>query len=240
MLFRSQIQANLDEKKQYLHGEETITYFNNSPDGLTYLWLQLDENEHSPNGENNYFNESGKSLPLTPGQIEGLDVKKRLAGYGMNILSVTDAAGNALRYTINQTMMRVDLPKVLASKQKYVFKVKWNYKIPERMKIGGRGGYEYFPKDGNHIFTISQWYPRMCVYSDYQGWNHKQFTGRGEFSLIFGNFDVKMTVPADHVIAATGECQNYAEVLSAEQLKRWNAVQKLSATDVSQIGRAHV
>ena len=228
-----QIKAILDEKKQYLHGEETITYFNNSPDGLTYLWLQLDENEHNPNGENNNFNESGKSLPLTPSQIDGLDVKAKLAGYGVNILSVTDAAGNALPFTINQTMMRVDLPKVLASKQKYVFKVKWNYKIPERMKIGGRGGYEYFPKEGNHIFTISQWYPRMCVYSDYQGWNHKQFTGRGEFSLIFGNFDVTMTVPADHVIAATGECQNYADVLTPEQLKRWNAVQKLTAADVA-------
>ena len=227
------IQATLDEKKQYLHGEETITYFNNSPDVLTYLWLQLDENEHSPNGENNYFNESGKSLPITPGQIDGLDVKAKLAGYGANVLSVTDAQGNPLHYVINQTMMRVDLPKPLASKQKYVFNVKWNYKIPERQKIGGRGGYEYFPKDGNHIFTISQWFPRLCVYSDYQGWNHKQFTGRGEFSLIFGNFDVKMTVPADHVIAATGECQNYSEVLTADQLKRWNAVQKLSAIDVA-------
>ena len=222
-----QIQANLDEKKQYLFGEETITYFNNSPDGLTYLWLQLDENEHNPNGENNYFNESKKSLPITPGQIDALDIQSKLAGYGMNIVSVTDAAGNALPYTINQTMMRVDLPKVLTSKQKYVFKVKWNYKIPERSKIGGRGGFEYFPKDGNHIFTISQWYPRMCVYSDYQGWNHKQFTGRGEFSLVFGNFDVEMTVPADHVTAATGECQNYAQVLTQEQLKRWNAVLKI-------------
>jgi len=228
-----QIKATLDEKKQYLHGDETITYFNNSPDALTYLWLQLDENEHNPNGENNYFNESGKSLPMTPGQIDALDVKAKLAGYGVNIISVTDAAGNALPYTINQTMMRVDLPKALASQQKYTFKVKWNYKIPERNKIGGRGGYEYFPKDGNHIFTISQWYPRMCVYSDYQGWNHKQFTGRGEFSLVFGNFDVQMTVPADHVIAATGECQNYAQVLTADQLKRWNAVQKLTASDVA-------
>lgn len=228
-----QIKATLDEKKQYLHGDETITYFNNSPDALTYLWLQLDENEHNPNGENNYFNESGKSLPMTPGQIDALDVKTKLAGYGVNIISVTDAAGKALPYTINQTMMRVDLPKALASQQKYTFKVKWNYKIPERNKIGGRGGYEYFPKDGNHIFTISQWYPRMCVYSDYQGWNHKQFTGRGEFSLVFGNFDVQMTVPADHVIAATGECQNYAQVLTPDQLKRWNAVQKLTAMDVA-------
>lgn len=228
-----QIKATLDEKKQYLHGDETITYFNNSPDALTYLWLQLDENEHNPNGENNYFNESGKSLPMTPGQIDALDVKAKLAGYGVNIISVTDAAGKALPYTINQTMMRVDLPKALASQQKYTFKVKWNYKIPERNKIGGRGGYEFFPKDGNHIFTISQWYPRMCVYSDYQGWNHKQFTGRGEFSLVFGNFDVQMTVPADHVIAATGECQNYAQVLTSDQLKRWNAVQKLTAMDVA-------
>lgn len=121
--------------------------------------------------------------------------------------------------------MRIDLPKPLKPGKSYVFNVKWQYKIPERMKIGGRGGYEYFPEDGNDLFTISQWYPRMCVYSDYQGWNHKQFTGRGEFALVFGDFEVSMEVPADHIISATGECQNYKEVLSKEEYQQWEKAQ---------------
>ena len=148
-----------------------------------------------------------------------------MEGYGVNIISVTDLLGKALPHTINQTMMRIDLPAPLQSKQKYVFKIKWNYKISDRMKIGGRGGYEFFPGDGNYEFTMTQWYPRMCVYSDYQGWNHKQFTGRGEFALVFGNFDVTMKVPADHVIAATGTCLNPVEVLSPAQLTRWTKAQ---------------
>lgn len=220
--------ARLDEKKRWLYGEETITYHNQSPDVLQYLWLQLDENEHNPTNESNYFNGSEKYTPITPGQLEGLDVTSRLAGYGVNIESVTDAAGKPLHFVINMTMMRVDLPKGLNPKEKYVFKVKWNYKIPERMKIGGRGGYEHFADNNNCLFTISQWYPRMCVYSDYQGWNHKQFTGRGEFSLVFGDFDVTMQVPADHVIAATGECQNYKDVLTTDQYSRWMMAQKSS------------
>ena len=228
-----QIQATLDEKKQYLHGEETITYFNNSPDGLTYLWLQLDENEHNPNGENNNFNESGKSLPLTPGQIDGMDVKARLAGYGVNILSVTDAAGNALPYTINQTMMRVDLPTTLLPGQKFVFNITWSYKISDRLVFRGRGGYELFPEDGNSVFTMAQWFPRLCVYSDFQGWQNHQFTGRGEFALTFGNYNVSITAPADHVIMGTGECQNYAQVLTPAQLARWKTAQ--TAKDVGEV-----
>ena len=220
------IYARLDEQKRWLYGEETITYHNQSPDVLNYLWLQLDENEHHPNNESNYFNGSEKYTPITPGQLEGLDIPNRLAGYGVNIESVTDASGKPLHFVINMTMMRVDLPQALNPKDKMVFKVKWNYKIPERMKIGGRGGFEHFTDNSNCLFTISQWYPRMCVYSDYQGWNHKQFTGRGEFSLVFGDFDVTMEVPADHVIAATGECQNYKDVLTPEQLKRWSMAQQ--------------
>jgi len=220
-----EIDAFLNEKELLLEGSEKITYFNNSPDNLNYLWLQLDENEHAPNTESNFFNSSKISKPVTDGELQGLDVKKQLNGYGVNIISVTDSAGNKLNYTINNTMMRIDLPRVLKSKGKYVFKIKWNYKIPERMKIGGRGGYEMFDDNGNCLFTISQWYPRMCVYNDYGGWNNKQFTGRGEFSLAFGNFKVKMKVPADHIIASTGECKNYEQVLNAAQFEKWKKSQ---------------
>jgi hypothetical protein len=122
-------------------------------------------------------------------------------------------------------MMRVDLPAPLKPGQKFVFNVDWSYKISDRMAQGGRGGYEFFPEDGNYLFTISQWYPRLCVYSDFQGWQNHQFTGRGEFALTFGNFKVQMTVPADHVVGATGECQNYAQNLTATQLARWQKAQ---------------
>lgn len=219
------INAFLDEQDLRLHGEEVITYYNNSPDVLTYLWLQLDENQHQVNAESIKFDGSEKSYPLTTGFLDGLEYKKNLQGYGVNILEVSDTLGKPLAYTINYTMMRVELKTPLKSKSKFSFRIKWNYKIPERLKIGGRGGYERVGQDSNCVFTISQWYPRMCVYNDYQGWNHKQFTGRGEFSLVFGNFEVNMKVPADHVVGSTGTCSNYAEVLTAEQLKRWNQAQ---------------
>jgi hypothetical protein len=140
-------------------------------------------------------------------------------------LKITDAIGKPLKYTINKTMMRVELPAELKAGQRFTFKVNWNYKIPDRMSLGGRGGYEYFPEDGNHLFTIAQWYPRLCVYSDVQGWQNHQFTGRGEFALTFGNFKVQMTVPADHVVGSTGECLNYATNLTPAQSGRWKKAQ---------------
>ncbi|HEX8516234.1 MAG TPA: M1 family metallopeptidase [Bacteroidia bacterium] len=219
------IDAFLNEKELKLEGSEQITYYNNSPDALSYLWLQLDENQHNANNEANYFDASKVTQPVTDIQLEALDPKKQLKDGGVNILSVTDAMGKGLSYVVNNTMMRIDLPVSLKSKQQIIFKIKWNYKIPERMKVGGRGGYEFFEGDGNSLFTISQWYPRMCVYNDYGGWNNKQFTGRGEFSLAFGNFKVRMKVPADHVVAATGVCSNYASVLNPAQLARWTKSQ---------------
>ena len=124
--------------------------------------------------------------------------------------------------------MRVDLPQILKSKEKITFKIDWNYNIPDRMKQGGRGGYEFFPEDGNHLFTMTQWFPRMCVYSDFKGWQHNQFTGRGEFALVFGNYKVSMNVPADHIVAATGEGQNYEQVLTSAQMARYRQSQSAS------------
>ncbi|MBL0912765.1 MAG: M1 family metallopeptidase [Bacteroidia bacterium] len=222
------IEAVLNENDFTLEGSEWVTYTNNSPDALTYIWMQLDENEHDPNAESLQFDGSKmSSSPLTPGALNSVDKRAALAGHGVQILEVSDAKGAALPYTINYTMMRIDLPKALTSGQKITFKVRWKYRIPERMKVGGRGGVECIGETGC-LFTITQWYPRMCVYSDYQGWNHKQFTGRGEFALVFGNFDVKMTVPADHVIGATGTCQNYKSVLTPDQYKRWEQAQNSS------------
>jgi hypothetical protein len=219
------IKATLDEKNLMLNGAETVTYFNNSPDVLTYLWLQLDENEHSNINNGGYPDESSISRGYSPTAIDKLMAGDKDNELGDHILKVTDALGANLQYTVNKTMMRIELPAALKPGQKFVFNIKWNYKITDRMTVGGRGGYEYFPEDGNYLFTMTQWYPRLCVYSDFQGWQNHQFTGRGEFALTFGNFKVAITVPGDHVIMATGECQNYPALLTAAQLARWNKAQ---------------
>ena len=219
------IKATLDEKKLLLTGAETVTYFNNSPDVLTYLWLQLDENEHSSTKNAGYPESSSLGRGMSPATIDKLAEEKTDNGLGDNIIKVTDVLGAKLKYTVNKTMMRIELPTALKPGQKFAFKIDWNYKITDRMTIGGRGGYEFFPEDGNYIFTMTQWYPRLCVYSDFQGWQHHQFTGRGEFALTFGNYKVAITVPGDHVVMATGQGQNYPAVLSAAQLARWNKAQ---------------
>lgn len=220
------IKCTLDEKNLQLTGSETLNYFNNSPDVLTYLWLQLDENEQSSVNNANY--QTGSTMPemVTGRTLERYAENNKVDnGYGCKIHKVTDGAGKPLQYTINKTMMRVELPTALKPGQRFLFKIDWSYKIPDRMTMGGRGGYEYFPGDGNHLFTITQWFPRMCVYSDFKGWQNAQFTGRGEFALTFGNYDVSMTVPADHIVGSTGECQNYSQVLSATQMARYRQAQ---------------
>jgi hypothetical protein len=219
------IKCELDEKNLTLKGSETITYFNNSPNTLTYLWLQLDENEHNSLNNANYQNSSPMNSQLSPKQLDKITDEKTDNGFGFNIRKLTDASGKALKYTINKTMMRVELPVSLKAGQRFAFNLDWDYKIPDRLSEGGRGGYEYFAEDGNHLFTIAQWYPRLCVYSDFQGWQNHQFTGRGEFALTFGNFKVQMTVPADHIVGSTGECLNYGTNLTPAQLNRWKKAQ---------------
>ncbi len=219
------IKCELDEANLKLTGSEVITYFNNSPNTLAYLWLQMDENEHSTVNNANYQNSRAMGSQLNTASIDQLEESRKDNGYGFNITKMVDALGKPMKYTVNKTMMRVELAAPLKPGQKFAFTINWNYKISDRMKMGGRGGYEYFPEDGNHLFTMAQWYPRLCVYSDAVGWQNHQFTGRGEFALTFGNFKVQMTVPADHVVGGTGECQNYAQVLSPAQLGRWTKAQ---------------
>ncbi|HEK19561.1 MULTISPECIES: M1 family metallopeptidase [unclassified Mucilaginibacter] len=218
------IKCELDEKNLKLNGTETITYYNNSPDPLTYIWLQLDENEHSSLRNSGYQSSSSMPRATTTQNIDKTAVRNGEDDNGLGdvITRLVDATGKKLSYTINKTMMRIDLPTPLRPGAQFVFTVDWNYKITDRMTVGGRGGYEYFPEDGNYLFTMTQWYPRLCVYSDFQGWQNHQFTGRGEFALTFGNFRVQMTVPADHVIGGTGECINYSAVLSPTKLARYN------------------
>ncbi|MBL0181813.1 MAG: M1 family metallopeptidase [Chitinophagaceae bacterium] len=228
------ITCELDEPNRRLIGKETLTYYNNSPDVLTYLWLQLDENEHSNTNNSGYQNSNLMPRTITEQDITRYSGKiDKDREYGDNITRVADAAGKLLQYTINKTMMRVELPTALKPGQQFVFRIDWNYNIIERTKYGGRGGFENFAEDGNDLYTMTQWYPRLCVYSDFQGWQNHQFVGSGEFALTFGNFKVAMTVPADHVVMATGQCQNYAAILSPKELQRWNTAQ--TAKDVTEI-----
>ncbi|MEL7122046.1 MAG: M1 family metallopeptidase [Bacteroidota bacterium] len=222
-----EIKCRLDDEKLRLDGSEKITYYNQAPNTLRYLWLQLDENQHSPDADNNYFDPSSMGKVVSEGQLQQMNKRELLKDYGVNILEVTDDNGNELKYTINQTMMRVELPEPLRSGDKFSFNVKWYYNIIKRVggPDGGRGGYEYFPKDGNYIFTITQWFPRMCVYDDVEGWQNKQFTGRGEFALTFGDYVVQMDVPADYMVGSTGECLNYDDVLTPTQMQRWEKAQ---------------
>lgn len=217
------IKCSLDTKEQRLDGKETITYYNNSPSALRYLWLQLDENEHAADAVKHKIDPSGISATMSEGQLKSLDVAAYQKPYGVNIKEVTNAAGQPMKYLINGTVMRIDLDQPLVSGGNISFNIKWSYHLINRMESPswGRGGYEYFEDKGNYLYTIVQWFPRMCVYSDFEGWQTKQFVGRGEFALNFGNYDVEITVPADHIVGSTGECQNYKEVLSKEQFKRW-------------------
>ncbi len=222
------ISAYLDEDNRKLKASETITYYNNSPDNLDYLWLQLDENQHSSVNNSGYSGSSKIPRQVSSENLKPAELPVKDNGLGVNLEKVTDAAGNPLKYVVNKTMMRIDLPKILKKGEKYTFKIDWNYNISDRMKYGGRGGYENFPEDGNDVYTMTQWFPRMCVYSDFQGWQNHQFTGRGEFALVFGNYKVSMNVPADHIVAATGQGKNFKDVLSSAQFARWQQAQNSS------------
>jgi len=219
------INVDINEEANLLTGAETVTYFNNSPDILTYIWLQVDENFHHPNSENNYDKPSSMGSRLTHQQLLQMNPKEYLNGYGVNITALTDVTGRPLTYTVNQTMMRVEMPIPLKPGQKFVFKCNWNYKIPDKLTRYGRGGYEYFAEDDNNLYSIAQWFPRLAVYSDFQGWQNMQFSGGAEFALTFGNYKVNITVPEDHIVAATGECKNLATVLTPAQMARWQQAQ---------------
>ena len=211
------IKVTLDDAKQAISGRETITYTNLSPDVLPYLWVQLDQNILDKNSITTatQVGQLQESMPFQA--MEGL-----LSDFegGFKIESVTGKDGKALKTVVNHTMMRVDLPTPLRPRQSVSFNIKWHYNISDQLKINERSGYEFFPEDKNYLYEIAQFYPRMAVYSDNQGWQHKQFLGNGEFTLSFGDYRVSITAPADHVVGATGTLQNAAQVLTATQQKR--------------------
>lgn len=220
-----QIEVELNDEKQSIKGWQKVTYHNYSPDPLSYLWIQLDQNERAKDSNTPKVAESKLSQNMTMNQLQGILWHDLDLGY--KIISVKDMSGRDIPVTINKTMMRVNLPEPLKPGAKMEFTMDWTFNIHDRISfIGGRPGYEYFEKDGNYLYTMAEWFPRMAVYSDFQGWQNKQFMGRGEFALTFGDYKVKITVPADHMVGATGVLQNAESVLSPTELQRWKEAKK--------------
>ena len=215
----------LDDKNTKVYGNETITYHNNAPESLDYLWIQLDQNQNARDSKSPLIENQKMDPALTPGGFSKKFMEEDFDG-GFHIEYVNDAKGKPMKYVINQTMMRIDLPMPLKSKEKIEINIKWWYLINNYRVDGGRSGYEHFDSDGNNLYVLAQFYPRMAVYNDVEGWQNMQFWGAGEFALPFGNFDVNITVPADHILEATGDLLNRKEVFTAEQFKRYQLAEK--------------
>ena len=223
------IQLELDDDNQKIYGEETITYTNNSPDELEYLWLQLDQNMRAKDSDTYKVQTSSISDRMSLRQLQRLEPTFD-GGFKIDHVKGTD--GSNLDYTINKTMMRIDLAQNLKPGERYAFNIKWWYNINDRMKIGGRSGYEYFEEDDNYLYTIAQFFPRMVSYNDDEGWQNKQFLGRGEFTLTFGDYEVEITVPEDHLVAATGTLQNEGDVLTKKEQERFDEARNEFETPV--------
>ena len=219
------IDIELDDKNQKLFGKETITYTNNAKEALDYIWVQLDQNQQAKNSKTPLV-QSTKTEPAIPASAFSRRFLEEDFDGGFKIEYVNDINGKPMNYSINQTMMRVELPNVLKHGEKISFSIKWWYNINNYLLDGGRSGYEHFDEDGNNLYILAQFYPRMAVYNDVEGWQNQQFWGSGEFALPFGNFEVNITVPADHVLEATGVLQNRNEVFTPEQLSRYAQAEK--------------
>ena len=215
----------LDDVNAKLSGFETITYTNNSPDVLSYLWVQLDQNMRARDSKTPLIEGSGVSPVAQIGSYANDYMGEGFDG-GFNIEEVKDTNGKPLQHMINRTMMRVEMPKPLASGEQFSFSIKWWYNINNHVNGRGRSGYEYFKEDDNRAYVIAQFYPRMAVYNDVEGWQNSQFWGRDEFALPFGDFDVNITVPADHILDGTGVLTNRKEVYSKTMMKRYEEAKK--------------
>jgi len=215
----------IDDVNAKLYGNETITYTNNSPDELKYLWVQLDQNMRAKDSKTPLISGSGVSPATTSSRVVKSYLKERFDG-GFNIEHVKDVNGKDLQHMINRTMMRVELPNAMKTGDKFSFDIKWWYNINDHVKEGGRSGYEYFEENDNKIYVMAQFYPRMAVYNDTEGWQNSQFWGRDEFALPFGDFDVNITVPADHILDGTGYLVNRKDIFSKDMMKRYNQAKK--------------
>jgi Peptidase family M1 domain len=213
----------LDDKNHRIYGEETITYHNNSKDNLEYLWVQLDQNVRAPDSKTPDISGSGPSALYSPEKFTSSFMGKPFQG-GFNIDYIIDSNGTPIDYRINSTMMRINLPQPLAAGNQFVFNIKWWYNVNNYTKDRGRSGFEFF-SDGNTAYAIAQFFPRLAVYNNVEGWQNMQFWGSSEFALEFGNYDVSITTPSDFVLNGTGVIQNPKEVLTRKQYKRYQEAQ---------------
>jgi hypothetical protein len=223
-----EIDVELDDEQRTITGRATVTYHNASPDVLDYLWVQLDQNYLSHHADSRLVPNTKRGVDpqkFTYSALDRLLAQEKYDGE-MKLGEVTDAQGKELPHTKVKTMLRLDLPAPLASGETFVFKIAWSYPINDCKRINARTGYEFFEKDGNCVYTIAQWFPRMAAYTDYAGWINKQFLGTGEFTLEFGDYTVRITVPEDHLVAATGVLTNPEEVLSPLQRERLEKAQQ--------------
>ena len=209
----------LDDVNRRIYGDETITYHNNSDDTLAYLWVQLDQNMRAADSKTPDIQTSKIPNSTSKTKFNKSYMDAPFDG-GFKIESVLNMNDSNLQYTVNRTMMRINLPQPLVSGAKFEFKIKWWYNINNHRTDGGRSGYEHFSKDGNNNYVIAQFYPRLCVYDNIEGWQNEQFWGRSEFALEFGDFTVNITTPEDHMLGATGVLLNEADVLTKKELKR--------------------
>jgi len=215
------IDAEIDENTNRLTGKETITYFNNSPELLGFIWLQLDQNVNKK-GNEDFGSAFGGLKDTLNTQVLQYLIRPIEFEAGCTINAVTDKYGKNLPVFINNTMMRIDLPTPIKPGENITFNVSWTYAITDRsMFLLSREGYEHFPEDNNNVYLIAHWFPRMCQFDDFEGWQNKQFQRLGEFALEFGNYKVNLTVPADHMVAGTGSLTNAQEVLSAREFDRF-------------------
>ena len=223
------IHVELDEKNHRVTGSETVTYHNRSPHTLGYLWLQLDNNIFAPHSESNVTRTSSESglSRVSDKSLERMLAAEEFDG-SVKIGSVKAADGSDLNHSVVDTMMRVDLKEPLKPEESVTFSVEWRYTINDSDLVSARTGLEHFEEDGNTLYEMAHWYPRLACYMDYSGWQNKQFLGAGEFTLEMGDFEVHITVPADHVVAATGVLQNPEEVLTEEQRYRLEQAKKAS------------
>ena len=219
------INIEFDDANKKIYGDEIVTYTNNSPDLLDYLWVQLDQNVRSKDSPSLIRDSNSVNPAYIPDTFEKEFINDPFDG-GFNIEYVRDINDKPLDYFVNQTMMRIDLPKAIGTGESFSFKVKWWYNINDHVNDGGRSGYETFPNDDNRAYIIAQFFPRMCVYDEVEGWQNYQFWGDGEFALPFGNYEVNITVPADHIMEATGKLVNRKDVYSKEMMKRFNKAKK--------------
>lgn len=227
------INATLDEVARRITASSTITYTNHSPDTLNFLWLQLDQNR--------FRRDSREQRSITGGVAED-GVSDQLSfntmrqhqyvtanNYGYDLTQVADGDGRDLPHQVVETMLRIDLPRALKPGATQVLKIQWAFNIVHSDAMNARGGYEVFEENDTYIYFLAQWFPRMVAYTDYDSWQHKQFIGRGEFTLEFGDYEVALTVPADHVVSATGELTNPRNVMSATQRQRMDEARRASA-----------